>query len=167
MQPTPSLPLHPIPLISCADMVGDHSTDTQNIEIYSIQDAPGSISSTTVNETLSKSLHPIYSSTNNTLTNITPGNLNHPNIYNTPSMTSSLNPQLETFSNSIGSGFTSLQCVNPSEVHIEGYLSPTNRSSEESRNMSPCGTEKQRELPTTSRDLTSRIPSNIDCSNVL
>lgn len=166
LQPTPNLPLHPIPLINCGEMVVDPSNESNNIEIYSIQDAPGPISSTSINTTLSKTLCPIYTSTNSTSTNNTSWIVNNPNIYNNTTMTPSLNPQLETFSNSIGSGFLNFQCVNPTEVHIEGYLSPTNRSSEESRNISPCGTENQQELPPRSQDLTTRIPSNIDCSNV-
>ena len=167
MQPTPSLPLHPIPLINCGEMVVGPSNESNNIEIYSIQDTAGTNSSTSNNTTLSKTLYPIYTSTNSTSINNASCVLNNPNIYNNTSMTPSLNPQLETFSNSIGSGFSNFQCVNPTEVHIDGYLSPTNRSSEESRNISPCGQQdNQQELPSTSQDLTSRIPSNIDCSNV-
>ena len=140
LQPTPNLPLHPIPLLNHDEITSAPSNNTPSLEVLAFHDPPQPSVLTTA-----------------------------PSM---PASMASLTAQLETFSNSIGSGFSNLQCVNPTDVHIDGYLSPTpNKSINNSSNISPIpdrpkSTEIQPELPCTSRNLTSRLPSNIDCSSV-
>ena len=75
--------------------------------------------------------------------------------------------QLEPFSNSIGNTLANLQCVNPTEVHIDGYLSPTPiKSIDVSRNISPSVNERLSDPSSTSREMKKVTPQSIECSNL-
>ena len=162
LQPPPNLPLHPIPLVNCEEMVQCTSTESQNIQLYPIPVSGHQ-----------NSLTPIASSTAKTFATLSAPSVSSTLISGGTSTfsTATLPPltftqQLEPFSNSIGSSFANLPCVNPTEVHIEGYLSPTpNKIVDINRTISPSNNEIQPELPSTSRDSKTRIPQNIDCSN--
>ena len=109
----------------------------------------------------------ISSTSNYTLANLS-GSINTPTIY-TNASTASLNLQTEPFSNSIGSMISTLQCVDPTEVHIEGYLSPTDRLAERSdatQEKNKKNPVDQIKLPSISRHPLISLPSNMDCSGV-
>ena len=148
-------------------MITDSSNESQNMEVYTVQDQPGQIA---VTSNIPSFTNTVYGTPQPTINQS--GNLCQPNI-STSASVASLNPQLEVFSNSIGSGTSYLQCVNPTDVHVDGYLSPTpSKTSAEVRNVSPyqdrpTSTEIQPQLPSISRsNLKSILPSNIDCSTV-
>ena len=163
MQPPPKLPLHPIPLVSCEELVQGSSDLSATVQAttnpissqqnYSIPTSAIS-ANTFANVSESSLVSAKKTCVSSTLTSTTTAPLPLPT-------------QLEPFSNSIGNTLANLQCVNPTEVHIEGYLSPTPiKSIDVTRNISPSVNETLTDLSSASRELKKVTPQSIECSNV-
>ena len=163
LPPQPKLPLHPIPLVSCEELIQGSSDLPTNIQISTIPTSSQQDYSIPTTAIPAKTfVNPSQSSlisTNTTCASST--------FTSTATASLPMTPQLEPFSNSIGSTLANLQCVNPTEVHIEGYLSPTPiKSVDVSRNISPSENESQPGLSTASRNMNKHTHQTIDCSNV-
>ena len=162
MQPPPKLPLHPIPLVSCEDFVQGSS------------DLSATVQATTIPISSQQNYSiPTSAISANSFANVSESSLISTKttcVSSTLTSTSAPSPlptQFEPFSNSIGNTLANLQCVNPTEVHIEGYLSPTPiKSIDVSRNISPSGNETLSDLSSTSREQKKVTPQSIECSNV-
>ena len=121
--------MYPVPLSTCDSTIAIDSAQPNNEEVYIIEDPLSQKPLISKGkEIAAQPTFGISSTSNYTIANLS-GSINTPTIY-TNASTASLNLQTEPFSNSIGSMISTLQCVDPTEVHIEGYLSPTDRLAE-------------------------------------